>query len=185
MLFTCDSLNKSGIVQYFNNKRTVDKEMKVTALSTRATNLPKYIVYDSYLYYHSLEKPSNESLWLIIEFKRGTMKINKYAIRSACNIVAFLINWDLYGSLDGNNWEMIDSQSNVDFLYKNDARGSFSCKEGVYKYIRIVGTSQNHIVLGQVEFFGTFTYDKGAFSSCQTKKYMSVVPNICIILLMS
>ena len=187
LIFACDSTNKSGIINYFNARKTVEKELKVVALSSLRGFPAKNLVQENTFYYHSLRKPVNESLWAIITFKRGTMKINKYAITASRNNAVYLINWIISGSLNGEDWDLIDSQENVNFLAKNDAKGSFSCKEGVYKYIKITptGSNVNHIVLGQVEFFGTFTYDQDAFLTCKCRKNTSILSKICSIFLLS
>ena len=82
MKFVCDKTNRSGIVDYFNKKGTVFKEMSCAAVSQFSPSLTvnNLLLTGNSPYYHSNAMTQDEPLWVIVGFKRGQMKVNKYSI---------------------------------------------------------------------------------------------------------
>ena len=68
MKFVCDKTNRSGIVDYFNKKGTVFKEMSCAAVSQFSPSLTvnNLLLTGNSPYYHSNAMTQDEPLWVIV-----------------------------------------------------------------------------------------------------------------------
>ena len=133
MRFDCDETNTSGIINYFNLKKSVEKDVEVLASSyVRSPYFPSNIVDHTKTIFHSGRPKADEDEWVMVKLIRSTLEINKYAIRSSGNGVNMLINWRLDASLDGFSWETIGEESNRTELKTYYVYKSFECQSGLY-----------------------------------------------------
>jgi hypothetical protein len=100
--------------------------------------------------------------WVRFDFQKREIWIESYTIRSHRG-PSWMLQWELQGSSDGENWVTLDER-NTNELASEWAVKTFECFEQksprFFRYIRLqnVGKNaagRNHLVLGNIEFFGT------------------------------
>ena len=96
--------------------------------------------FDTYLFLSETEKycvTGHTSGWVQYESPKPIL-LKSYSISSAINLIErTLKSWELLGSNDGINWEILDRQSNQDFFMElNTFEYIVNCKKE-YKYFRL------------------------------------------------
>jgi hypothetical protein len=103
--------------------------------------------------------------WLQFDFKDCAIALTGYTLKSDGNSGAqhHLLQWKLEGSMDANDWEMIDSRK-TDELSGPFVTKTFKCSSqsvpNFYRYVRLTQTGRNAsgtdcLVLCNIEFFGS------------------------------
>ena len=88
----------------------------------------------------------NGPQWLTIEFKHSLLSLSSYTFRSVYHekdFYAHLRNWDIYGSIDGCEWELIDRRIDCSDINEFYVTADFECnikKDGVYRFFKIQQT---------------------------------------------
>ena len=100
---------------------------------------------------------------ITFKFPNNKMRITHYGFKTrTTGNMHFLKSWKLLGSVNGNDYEELDSKTNVNDLVGLNKTKTYRSKiKGVYTSFRIVQTGVNsdndyYFVLNNVEFFGTF-----------------------------
>ena len=70
--------------------------------------------------------------------------INKYEVKSPTSDVStFIKSWNLLGSKDGINWEVIDHVSDAGFLYGDTTKEFYTSNNNKYSFIKFVVLNNN------------------------------------------
>ena len=101
--------------------------------------------------------------WLCVDFKDMSFKPTNYTLRTFnCGPgYSHIKTWVLEGSNDGNNWTLLDSQTNCNLMNNKRATIVFNCNSDTsYHKLRIKMTGRNHhngtyMCLSGIDFFGT------------------------------
>lgn len=115
---------------------------------------------------NSFASNQGENDYIIIDFKNRKVHPTHYQIRSRndfCNNY-HPCNWKIEGSVDGNNWKILDDQMNVKSLIGLNITKTFKIKTQLlfnecFKYLKITQTGKhsnrtNYLVFSAIEFYG-------------------------------
>ena len=141
-----------GVFRYFGLEYSneVTNYVKVTSSST-FQSYPDSIVLGDGL--SSFATKYDKPQWVIIELKKSLLSLTSYTINSIYNPHndwPHLRNWDLYGSIDGCEWELVDRRENCNDLNGEGIYANFECNikvNGVYRFLKIqqTGTGFNGV----------------------------------------
>ena len=160
-----DGVNKlDGIVNYFRNQtKTLDANQK-GLISLKASGnediLSSILTYDTsasgFWYTQGIKS------WIEINFGDNFVAINGYTLRSYGRDV--LKKWEVNGSMDGSNWDLIDSKT-IDAMPEDVLDNRYYTTDRVIKskMIRFYNTDNrfdsfntNYFYLHRLELFGHF-----------------------------
>ena len=139
-----------------HNKGVVD----ITS-STTDYNEPYEVANEDWKdYWYSKEEPFP---WLCVDFKEMSFKPTNYTLRTFnCGPgYSHIKTWVLEGSNDGENWTVIDSQTNCNLMNQKRATIIFNCNsDSSFHKLRLKMTGRNHhngtyLCLSGIDFFGT------------------------------
>ena len=100
--------------------------------------------------------------WFMVHFHKHLISISHYSMRTQSNhSVDHPKSWKIEGSLDGENWNPIDSKNNYPELDGPNLLRTFKVtNKGRYSYFKVTQTDVNNddhndFDLSKIEFFGT------------------------------
>ena len=128
--------------------------------------------------------------WLKIQLP-DKIALDHYIIYGPNQESEFPQDWTVYGSVDGTNWDLIDSQVSQIFGNGTGAGGTATGKTkefyldtltNEYLYFGFVFTRgsvnrPNYIGIGEIELYGVPEYDPEAYGTDVTLKSLANVPN--------
>ena len=122
--------------------------------------------------------------WFIVHFHRHLISITHYSMRTQSNHgCEHPKSWKIEGSLDGENWNLIDEKNEYTELSGANILRTFrATNRGRYSYFRVNQTGinssgSNYFDLGKIEFFGTLV-DLQSFPLICTNKGIKRVNRI-------
>jgi hypothetical protein len=135
--------------------------VNISCSGTDHGNCSQVVDYVGTDYWHSRNSPDS---WIQFEFKTVMISVTGYALKSSGNSCQFLRQWELRGSNDEQNWDILDRR-NTQELDGTYITKTFTTSVGLsgaksYRYIRLTQTAKNacgqdYLMLSQVEFFGS------------------------------
>ena len=180
--FDNNSSNRfKGIIHHLgngNSKNAIDQKIIDFSVSSVTSNSEchqpdKSVEYEnksSGFYFHSDYNNDNDP-WLCIDFKERKVKPSHYSLKSyaygrGCWNTQ---SWNIEGSNDLKNWEILDDRRNEKSLDNKGASNTFEVKKanGFYRYLRIHQTGSNtyfiedyRFIIRSLEYFGTIQEPK-------------------------
>jgi hypothetical protein len=82
--------------------------VNISCSGTGSGNFSQVVDYDGTDYWHSRDSPNS---WIQFDFKSGVIRPTSYALKSSGNTVQFLRQWELTGSNDEQNWDVLDRRN--------------------------------------------------------------------------
>ena len=113
----------------------------------------------------------NINSFIIFDFKNKKVSISKYYLSVPSSLTGYNGNrpktWDIEGSNDLQNWEIIDQRANDSSLSDYGRSKTFNVNNNnnnkYFKYIRIkeiISQNGNHqMLLSEIEFYGSYMID--------------------------
>lgn len=160
----------SGIIDYLRKKSNGNIQNEISVLSNSCLNSDpncqpiSIVLYDDQSkVFRSKDQPGS---WICIDFKNHKIMPTDYAIQSRnwTKNCGHPKNWVIEGSIDGNDWQILDQQQN--FVGLNDANvvNTFSIKNQERKEfslirMRSIGLScagTNTLSFKSIEFYGEY-----------------------------
>jgi hypothetical protein len=97
---------------------------------------------------------------------KSLVHITSYSLKSSFNPVNHsfhLLGWDLMGSLNGRQWDILDSRKNANEINRNGCEYNFTpLKCGIYRYFRLKQTQKRnesetffYFRVRRIEFYGS------------------------------
>lgn len=163
-----------GIISHIknNSKSKIEEEIDFTASSIAQSEFYSSFVYSpKYVAYYDDNKKrfsskNIEGSWICIDFKDRLVSPTGYTIRASSGRGKFCRpkNWIFEGSMNQNDWETIDKQTDCLALNRNGFMHTFAVTAKVpsYRYLRIRSTGPdtegNHILaIESLEIYGELT----------------------------
>ena len=159
----------NGIVSFMTQKYggNVHKAnaITVTASSYYSIRYPTNIVDLAHEeYFYSKNEPNQ---WIQYEFKTGTVSVESYTLKTRQYGGGYHIrSWVVETSVNGDIWDELDNQDNMDDMAEEGCVKSFHVKKpsSYARFIRIRQTGHNSngsniMTLARFEIFGTFVED--------------------------
>ena len=186
-----DDQNKlDGIFNYFRSQVGdifYDQKGLITMSASTNEAIAKYVLINnnSESFYWSGDGVGN---WIEVGFGKNKVKISGYTFRSFGR--DFLTKWEVAGSNDGVNWNVIDTKTfssmPTDVL---DNRYFKIDKELKYKRIRFISRGprfgsdfKNTFFIHRIELFGDFYSRLSDCQTCKTKKHFNKLFTIFMVL---
>lgn len=135
----------------------------------KETDVPNYaLYYDDVLFFQTNPTPNS---WFCIDYKKFKVNLSHYSLKSNCKGGpggSHPQSWDIEGSNDLKNWEVLDKRSQEKSLDDRSASNTFKIQNihnKYYRYIRIIQRglntrNMNNLVFSAIEFFGDVQYSK-------------------------
>ncbi|KAK8842128.1 hypothetical protein M9Y10_026355 [Tritrichomonas musculus] len=107
-------------------------------------------------YFYPRESPNS---FVEFDFKKYRVSINKYSLKSNKNISSKLINWEIVGSNNKQNWDPIDERHISEWSGSYNVSTYSTQNEEFYEFvqIRLKGVNSDngyYLILSSIEFFG-------------------------------
>lgn len=162
----------SGIFSYFK-EASQDDSFKITSggYPNPAKPITNLISYDednlneTYVNYHD-QIPNSEEGWIEFDFIKNKVNLSSYTLRSGSNGSSQPRAWKIFGSIDGEIWDVLDAKDNNSQLSGAYQQHRFECVNNnkFYRYIRysqkksLFHEKYNFgICLACIEFFGSIS----------------------------
>lgn len=157
----------NGIINHFQKQTNgqITKEIKITASTcNREDQNPQNatIFNDPSKYFASENAPNT---WIRYEFKNNSVIPTDYSIRSISwgSNYCHPKDWVIEGSKDGENWEILDEQSNCSYLNGRSLSHTFKIKNTESKEFRFIQMRQtgsnwkgnDYLLIESFELYGT------------------------------
>jgi hypothetical protein len=162
-----DSPWSSGLIyhlcQMFGGNIHEKGIIEITCSSTGYNKCWQIVNYDWNNYFHTNNSPNN---WIQFDFKDRVVSLTDYALKSDGNLGCHLVEWQVAGSMDCNEWTILDHQKTQDLNGKYRTKifhlNDSSSSSPFYRYIRLTQTGKNssngdYLCLSNIEFFGWMT----------------------------
>jgi hypothetical protein len=117
--------------------------------------------YDWNSYFYTANSANS---WIQFDFKDRSVSLSHYALKSDGQNCHHLLQWQLSGSNNGNEWTIVDERNtqelNGNYVTKMYHCSATSSVSQYYRYIRLTQTGKNssgsdYLMLANIEFFGS------------------------------
>jgi hypothetical protein len=135
--------------------------VEITCSSTSRNQCWQIVNYDWNDYFYTTNSPNS---WIQFDFKDRVVSLTDYALKSDGHSRHHLLEWQLAGSMDCNEWTVLDRQKTQDlngnFITKIFHCNGSSSNSQFYRYIRLTQTGKDsyghdNLLLSNIEFFGS------------------------------
>ena len=178
-----NSSSIDGIIQYTRNQYINNLPITLTSSSLDTSTSRECIYNDDKCYFCSQTNCTPYTNTFTIEFQKSYFYLTGYIIKSDYTDWRdwYLTSWNLEGSIDNNNWDLLHSQTDVDTL-STEKGGSYQItNSSLYKYLRITQTGNTSstqyidaICRLRIRYFDFF-----GFISNRIIRIPETVPRIC------
>ena len=98
----------------------------------------------------------NGEKWISFSHNSKSIFVTHYELMQRLNtdIENKMRDWVFEGSLDGENWKILDHSKSDDSFIHNGTHKLFKCKEGVFTNYRVRELFSERIILQRIEIYG-------------------------------
>mgnify|MGYP001108157282 CR=1 FL=1 len=137
--------NFSGIINNLMiNNGDVSSVLTTKASSTGNVNSSCILKPDICPYSFAMNGPDKQ--WIQVNFMKGLIHTTSYSLKSSINPVNHsyhLLGWDLMGSLNGRQWNILDSRKNTNEINGYRYECNFTpMKYAIYRYFHLMQTQK-------------------------------------------
>lgn len=162
--FENDGFNNNGIISHLTQVGQGNphrrKLMDVTSSSVYLYHFPESCLDLMEDTYFASDDFNNQ--WILFDFKHNEIIPSFYLIRSQYDYVNNLKSWMIEGSIDGNEWTIMDKRLGVDCLKEKNVIARFSIQKPMRcRFVRLTQlgnnwNDNNFLIISGIEFFGKF-----------------------------
>ena len=179
------------LARYFPTT-SFDKLINVTPSSTLSGRGDAFLVFDPRHdfkdYCWISENKENSSI--TIQFMRDKLSLSSYSVKMRTDFsYNYPLEWNLEGSNNGNEWELVHHKERNKDLSSPDKVGTFICNNSkLFSFFKLTQIGANdykreeemyHFALKKVEFYGKFEFPLASF----TCYYMKSTSSRCVAML--
>lgn len=149
-----------GLIDYLNKKCDGNAHLKglIFISSNGDKNNHCYDLIDRQFTKNFYPKDSPDS-FVMFDFKEKKISVTHYSIGHRLNSLNKLLNWELLGSNDGKNWNVLDERHIKPWNGTNNVSTYSTDNHDFYRFVKLKlkGESSSNkycMILASVEFFG-------------------------------